>query len=136
MPDTILCPDSEVEALKNLLAQQMILGAATTATSNGAVNNPYLGRFNVIPVKEFTDVDDWYLVDSKMIALRPRAVGLSSRDGPAVARAPRLRRVLGLLQEHGRHQDVLAHLVRVRPRPPARDPPRQGRLIDRAQQES
>lgn len=65
-PDTILCPVEKVEPLKNLLAQQLILAGPTTATSNGAVNNPYFGRFNVIPVKEFTNPLDWYLVDSKL----------------------------------------------------------------------
>jgi phage major head subunit gpT-like protein len=68
MPDTILCPIPKVEGLKNLLAQTFILGAASSATSNGSVSNPYQGRFNVIPVKEFTDVDDWYLMDSKLVA--------------------------------------------------------------------
>lgn len=68
MPDTIICPIAKAEGLKNLLAQQMVLAAATTATSNGAVNNPYFGRFNVIVAKELTDVDDWYLVDSKLVA--------------------------------------------------------------------
>jgi phage major head subunit gpT-like protein len=65
-PDTILCPIPQVESVKNLLAQQFILGAASTATSNGTVNNPYYGgRINVVPVKEFTSSVDWYLVDSK-----------------------------------------------------------------------
>lgn len=68
MPDTLLVPIDQYEATKNLLAQQMILAAATTATSNGAVNNPYLGRFNVIPCKELTNTLDWYMLDSKMIA--------------------------------------------------------------------
>lgn len=65
-PDTILVPTEKYEPVKNLLAQQMILGGPTTATSNGTVTNPYFGRFNVIPVKEFTSATDWYLVDSKL----------------------------------------------------------------------
>lgn len=69
MPDTILCPIPKVEGLKNLLAQTFILGGGTsTSVTSAALSNPYQGRFNVIPVKEFTDVDDWYLVDSKAIA--------------------------------------------------------------------
>jgi phage major head subunit gpT-like protein len=64
-PDTILCPIPQVEGLKNLLAQAFILGGPTSGTSNGTMNNPYLGRFNVVPVKEFTSSVDWYLVDSK-----------------------------------------------------------------------
>lgn len=68
MPDTILVPIQKYESLKNLLAQDLVLAAASSATSNGAVTNYYKGRFNVIPVKEFTDVNDWYLVDSKLVA--------------------------------------------------------------------
>ncbi len=67
-PDTILVPTAKYEGLKNLLAQALILGAASTATSNATVNNPYLGRFNVVHVPELTDADDWYLVDSKLRA--------------------------------------------------------------------
>lgn len=68
MPDTILCPIPQVEGLKNLLAQAFILSAPSAATSNGAVNNPYFGRLNVVPVKEFSSNVDWYLVDSKLCA--------------------------------------------------------------------
>lgn len=68
MPDTILVPTEKAEPLKNLLAQALILGAASSATSNGSVSNPYLNRFNVVPVKELSDTDDWYLVDSKMVS--------------------------------------------------------------------
>jgi len=62
-PDTILVPTPKHEPLKNMLAKDMILeGSATAPTTN-----PYRGRFNVIHVPEFTDVNDWYLVDSKLI---------------------------------------------------------------------
>lgn len=67
-PDTIIVPVEKYEGLKNLLAQNLILGAATSATSNGTVNNPYMGRFNVVVAKELTDVNDWYLLDSKLIS--------------------------------------------------------------------
>src|SRR6185436_17165780 len=68
-PDTILVGYGKYEKLKNKLAWGMILGAASTATSNGGVTNPYAdGRFNVIPVREFTDADDFMLVDSKLAA--------------------------------------------------------------------
>lgn len=63
-PDTILVPTEKSEALKNLLAQNLILA---NGTGSAGVTNPYLGRFNVIEVKEFTDVNDWYLVDSKLV---------------------------------------------------------------------
>jgi phage major head subunit gpT-like protein len=91
VPDTLLVPIDQYEATKNLLAQQMVLAAATTAVSNGAVNNPFYGRFNVVPCKELTNTLDWYLLDSKMIAkgmvpwisLRqtvPASLGLRSFD--------------------------------------------------------
>lgn len=70
-PDTIIVPPEKYEPLKNLLAQNMILGAPTTATSNGGVTNPYVGRFNVLKAKELTDANDWYLVDSKLAAELP-----------------------------------------------------------------
>lgn len=65
-PDTIIVPVEKYETLKNLLAQSLILGAASSATSNGGVTNPYQGRFNVVVAKELSDADDWYLVDSKL----------------------------------------------------------------------
>jgi hypothetical protein len=63
-PDTILVPTEKAEPLKNLLKQALIATAAGTAT----MSNPYMNGFNVVPVKELTDVNDWYLVDSKMIS--------------------------------------------------------------------
>jgi hypothetical protein len=62
-PDTILVPYEKSEPLKALLKQAMIANVAGTA----GISNPYLNGFNVIPVKEFTDVNDWYLVDSKLV---------------------------------------------------------------------
>lgn len=84
-PDTILVPTEKFEAVKNLLAQSLILD-----TSAG-VSNPYQGKLNVVEVKEFTDVNDWYLVDSSLIAqgvtpwiaLRyvvPQSLGLRNYD--------------------------------------------------------
>lgn len=63
-PDTILVPTAKYEPLKNLLAKELILDA----DGDAATNNPYKGRFNVIHVPEFTDANDWYLVDSKLMA--------------------------------------------------------------------
>lgn len=68
-PDTIIVPTEKSEALKNLLAQNLILGALSSATSNGTVTNPYQGgRFTVVEAKELTDPNDWYLVDSTLAA--------------------------------------------------------------------
>jgi hypothetical protein len=60
--DTILVPSEKGEPLKALLKQAMI------ADGSVSVSNPYMNGFNVIEVKEFTDANDWYLVDSKLIA--------------------------------------------------------------------
>jgi len=62
-PDTILVPTAKYEPLKNLLAKELIL---ENGTGSAATNNPFFGRFNVVHVPEFTDVNDWYLVDSKL----------------------------------------------------------------------
>jgi len=67
-PDTILVPTAKYEGLKFLLAQNLMLAAASSATSNGGVTNPYAGKFNVVHVPELTDANDWYLVDSKLLA--------------------------------------------------------------------
>lgn len=63
-PDTILVPTAKYQKLVNLLAQSMILDS----TGAAGVTNPYVGKFKVVHVPEFTDVNDWYLVDSKLIA--------------------------------------------------------------------
>jgi len=60
-PDTILVHPSKAEPLKNLLKKEMI------AESSVSVSNPYMNGFTVVPVNEFTDLNDWYLVDSKLI---------------------------------------------------------------------
>ncbi len=63
-PDTILVPTAKYEKLKNKLAKDMIL--ETSGSSFAATNNIFKGRFEVIHVPEFTDANDWYLVDSKL----------------------------------------------------------------------
>jgi len=68
-PDTILVPTAKYEPLKNYLAKELILdGGTSTSVTSAATNNPYKGRFNVVHVPEFTDANDWYLVDSKLLA--------------------------------------------------------------------
>lgn len=64
-PDTILVPTAKYQKLVNLLAQNMIL---ENGTGSAGVTNPFVGKFNVIHVPELTDADDWYLIDSKLIA--------------------------------------------------------------------
>jgi len=63
-PDTILVPTGKFLALTNLLKQDIVASTAGTAT----VRNPFLGVFNVVHVPELTDVNDWYLVDSKALS--------------------------------------------------------------------
>jgi hypothetical protein len=75
-PDTILVPTAKYEGLKNLLAQAMIL---ENGTGSAGVTNPFFGRFNVVHVPEFTDADDWYLVDSKLRASSGLPPWLSAR---------------------------------------------------------
>lgn len=62
--DTILCPAEKYEPLNNLLAKELILDSTGVA----AESNPYKGRWKVEVIPEFTDANDWYLVDSKMVA--------------------------------------------------------------------
>jgi hypothetical protein len=64
MPDTILAPIQKAEPLKNLLKQAMI---ADPVAGNAGVTNPYMNGFSVEVIPEFTDADDWYLVDSKLV---------------------------------------------------------------------
>lgn len=65
-PDTILLPTAKFEKAKNLYAKEMILETAGAAFA--ATNNPFKGRFNLVHVPEFTDPNDFYLVDSKLRA--------------------------------------------------------------------
>lgn len=64
VPDTILVPTAKYEPLLYVLKQSLILTGSATAP----YSNPFIGRFNVIHVPEFTDVNDWYLIDSKLMA--------------------------------------------------------------------
>jgi len=63
-PDTILVPTAKYEKLKNNLAKDLILN--TDGTSFAAESNIFKGRFNVVHVKQLTDANDFYLVDSKL----------------------------------------------------------------------
>jgi len=74
-PDTILVPADYYEPLKNGLANARLLSIVTANAGNevaaAALENVYKGRFNVLPVKEFSmatgTTADWYLVDSKLV---------------------------------------------------------------------
>jgi hypothetical protein len=59
-PDEIWLPTGKFQAVSNLLNQNMI--------GNGE-SNPMLGKLKPVHVPELADVNDWYLVDSKMIGM-------------------------------------------------------------------
>lgn len=64
-PDTIVVPRQKWQKLKNLLKQDFVPTSAGTAT----MRNPYNDNsLNVVRVDQFTDANDWYLADSKLIA--------------------------------------------------------------------
>lgn len=75
-PKTILVPTAKYEALKNLLAKELILDSGGAA----GTTNPYRNRFNVVHVPEFTDEDDWYLVDEALAARTGLPPWISLRD--------------------------------------------------------
>ena len=73
--DTILVPYDYKTPLENGLKNTRIMAVSTNGTSNdvaaAAIDNPYLNKFKVVGVREFTTVSgstaDWYLADSKLI---------------------------------------------------------------------
>lgn len=62
MPDTILLPTQKYLAVSHLLAQNFL--------ANGETNSLF-GKLTPVHVPELTDVNDWYLVDSKLIKSSP-----------------------------------------------------------------
>lgn len=58
-PDEIWLPTAKFQLVSDKLNQNLI--------SNGE-SNPILGKLKPVHVPEFTDANDWYLVDSKLIA--------------------------------------------------------------------
>jgi hypothetical protein len=76
-PDTIVVPNDYFEPLRIGLANARMLqfvadvGGASNAIGAAALENPYKGRFNIVPAKEFTQSSgstaDWYLIDSKLL---------------------------------------------------------------------
>lgn len=63
-PDTIIVPTAKYEALKFVLAQAIMLDSTGVA----GVTNPYTNRLQVVHARELTDVNDFYLVDSRALA--------------------------------------------------------------------
>lgn len=73
--DTLLVPSDYYEPLKNGLANDRVFNFITENSGNNpaaaALSNVYKGKFNVLPIKEFSIASgttaDWYIVDSKML---------------------------------------------------------------------
>ena len=65
MPDAVLVPTAKFAPLANKMKQDLIANSAGTAT----IRNPYAdGTIEVVHVPQLTDANDFYLVDSKLIA--------------------------------------------------------------------
>ncbi len=75
-PDTILVPIALEEKLSNKLAKENLGIGVTSDAGNVVEPNPYKSRFKVVGVREFTDTNDWYLVDSKLARQFLPCVGL------------------------------------------------------------
>lgn len=65
LADTVFVPRQKWQGLKNLLKQDFVPNGAGTATMRNPYNDADL---TVVPIHQFTDANDWYLLDSKMIA--------------------------------------------------------------------
>lgn len=66
MPDTVGVSTQKFQPLVNLLKQDIIANTAGTAS----IKNPYGdGLLTVVHMPELTDVNDWFLIDSKLIAM-------------------------------------------------------------------
>ena len=75
-PDIIMVPTAKYEALKNKLAKELIL---ENGTGSAGTSNPFKGRFKVVHAPELTDVNDWYLIDSRLRASSGLAPWISAR---------------------------------------------------------
>lgn len=64
-PDTIMVPRQKFQALKNLLKQDFVPTSAGTATMRNPYNDAGL---TVVLNRQLTDNNDWYLIDSKLVA--------------------------------------------------------------------
>lgn len=69
-PDTIMVPMPLALPLANLLAQAFIPsdGAPGATANTTTMSNPYFNGMRVIGNPYLTDANDWYLIDSKLIA--------------------------------------------------------------------
>lgn len=69
VPDTIVVPRQKGQKLKNLLKQDFVPSAAAPVAGVTTMRNPYNGAdLNVVVANQLTDNNDWYLIDSKLVA--------------------------------------------------------------------
>lgn len=69
-PTHILLPPEKYEPVRILLMQDQVLRGILDGAGGGQMgptNNPYKGALEPVLVNEFTDANDWYLVDSNLM---------------------------------------------------------------------
>jgi hypothetical protein len=65
VPDTILLPTEKFIYCAHMLEQDMVSDGTTT------VSNTLKGKLKPVHCPEFTDANDWYLVDSRLVSMVP-----------------------------------------------------------------
>ncbi len=65
MPDTIVVSRQKFQGLKNLLKQDFVPNSGGTATMRNPYNDAGL---TVVPMYQSSDINDWFLLDSKLVA--------------------------------------------------------------------
>lgn len=72
-PDTILVPTEKFELVDALVRQAQVSVASGTGVPGGgtaSMSNPIAG-LRVVQIPDFTDANDWYLVDSQLVKKMP-----------------------------------------------------------------
>lgn len=85
-PDTIALPTEKFELVRSLLLQQQVSVASGTGSpggGTGSMSNPLAG-LKAIHIPQFTDANDWYLFDSKLIKTLPPWAALRYSPGAAL----------------------------------------------------
>lgn len=85
-PDTLWVPTEKFEIVDALSKQQMVSVASGTGSpggGTGSMSNPIFG-LKVREIKELTDANDWYLVDSQLVKRMPPFACLRFSPGMAL----------------------------------------------------
>jgi hypothetical protein len=85
-PDTIMLPTAKFRIVDALLKQQNVSVSSGTGVPGGGtatMSNPLAG-LRAVHCPQLTDVNDWYLLDSKLIASLPPWAALRYSPGPAL----------------------------------------------------